>query len=174
MVVAIIASPIIALLFTEWWNRRGTRLLSYFSHVSAFAGTAPAGGTSLNVNTHSVVVFNRGRRAATNVRFQHTNLPSFSIWPRNTIHHVHGTDIVLPRLLPNEWVEVSYLYFPPMTFQQVNAGIRSDEVFARPIPMILQRHYPRWFAVAVRIVELVGLSAVTYGLYRLGERAVRF
>ena len=56
-------------------------------------------------------------------------LPDFTIWPEIQ-HHVEdlpgsGREIVIPTLVPGEQITVSYLYFAPVTFDQINAGIRS-------------------------------------------------
>src|SRR5438093_1102925 len=89
LVVATIAAPVIALFVGAWLNQRfesRPALLSYFSHVGAFTHT-PAQGQSIGIHTHSVVLRNAGRRAATNVRIRHNTLPEFNIWP-NLAHVV--------------------------------------------------------------------------------------
>jgi hypothetical protein len=50
-------------------------------------------------------------------------------------------DIVIPKLISGEQVTISYLYFPPMTFDQVNDGIKCDQGFA---PVLPRRIYPFW------------------------------
>jgi hypothetical protein len=68
-------------------------------------------------------------------------------------------------LVPGEEITVSYLYFPPVTVAQVNAGIRSNEGFARQIPVLLQRVYPMWFnrmGVALMLIGLVSLVYIAF------------
>jgi hypothetical protein len=169
--VATIAAPIITLFLGAWVNRRFEDrpvLISYFSHVSAFQHT-PQGGQPIHVNTHSVVLRNTGRRSATNIRLHHIVLPDFNIWP-TVVHHVdtlpNGTkDIVIPTLVPGEEVTISYLYFAPLTVGQVNAGIKFDQGFARPIAVLLQRQYPRWVNVIASALMIVGLVAIIYAAY---------
>jgi hypothetical protein len=172
MVVATFASPMIALFVGVWVNRRFENrplLQAYFGHVSAFTHTAS--GQSFTIHTHTVVLRNSGRRAATNVRLHHTVLPDFNIWP-TIVHHVENltdssADIVIPTLVPSEVITISYLYFPPVTVAQVNAGIKSDQGFAQAVPVLLQRQYPRWFNVTVALLMLIGLVTLLYFLYHI-------
>jgi hypothetical protein len=80
-------------------------------------------------------------------------------------------DILIPSIVPGETLTVSYLYFPPVIWNQVNAGIKFDGGFAQQIPVLLQRQYPRWFTTTLGVLVLVGLVALAYvGL--LGVRAL--
>lgn len=171
-VVANIAGPIIALFVGVWVNRRfesRPALISYFGHVSSFRHTPP-GGKPLVIHTHSVVLRNAGRRAATNVRLSHVVLPDFNIWPAVAYHPedlpAGGRDIVIPTLVPGEQIMISYLYFPPLTVGQVNAGIKCDQGFAHAIPVLLQRQYPRWFNATASVLILLGLVSGIYLLYQ--------
>ena len=170
---ATIAAPIIALFVGVWVNRRFENrpaLISYFGHVAAFVHH-PEAGQPVNVNTHAVVLRNAGRRAATNVRLHHHVLPDFNIWPQ--ISHTVETlsdgskDIVIPSLVPNEEITISYLYFAPITVSQVNAGVKCDQGFAKEIRVLLQRQFPRWFNFIAATLMLVGLVCIVYLLYRL-------
>ena len=77
-----------------------------------------------------------------------------------------GRDIVIPTLVPGEQITISYLYFPPVTVAQVNAGIKCDQGFAQAIPVLLQRQYPRWFNAVVSVLLLLGLISGFYLLYQ--------
>jgi hypothetical protein len=177
--VATIAAPIITLFLGVWVNRRFENrpvLISYFSHVSAFQHTPP-GGQLIHVNTHSVVLRNAGRQSAINVRLHHIVLPDFNIWPA-VVHHVDtlpngARDIVIPTLVPGEQITVSYLYFPPVTVGQVNAGIKCDQGFARQIAVLLQRQYPRWVNFIASVLMIAGLVAIIYALYIGVSTAIR-
>lgn len=170
--VATIAGPIIALFVGVWVNRRFESrpvLISYFGHVAAFVHK-PGSGQPIHVFTHSVVLRNAGRRSATNVRLHHAVLPDFNVWPP-LVYRVEelpdgSKDIVIPNLVPGEEITVSYLYFPPVTVAQVNAGIKCDQGFAHAIPVLLQRQYPRWLNLTATLLMLVGLISVVYLLYR--------
>jgi len=166
--VATIAAPIITLFVGVWVNRRfesRPHLISYFGHVSAFQ-TTPPNADPIFVNTHSVVLRNAGRRRATNVRLRHIVLPDFNVWPAVQYHvdELPGgfREIVIPIVVPGEEITISYLYFAPLTFAQVNAGIKSDEGFAQQIPVLLQRQYGKLFKATVAALMLIGLVSLAY------------
>ncbi len=173
MAVATIAAPILALFVGVWVNRRFESrpvLISYYGHVAAFLHRPPS-GQPINVNTHTVVLRNAGRRSATNVRLHHFALPDFNIWPQ-VQHYVEtlpdgSRDIVIPTVVPGEEITISYLYFPPLTFAQVNAGIKCDQGFAQAIPVLLQRQYPRWLSLTDAGLKCAGLVSVVYVIYRI-------
>lgn len=149
---------------TRWFEKRPS-LTSYFSHVSAFQHRLPDGNKA-QIFTHSVVVRNAGKRTATSVRLRHATLPSFQVFP-SIEYKVNdlpdgAKEIAIPRMVPNEQITISYLYFPPLTYAGVNAGIQSDEGFAKAIPVLLQRQYPRWFNALAGMLLLVGFATVLY------------
>src|SRR6266446_2859538 len=130
--------PILTLFLGAWvqrWFEKRPVLTSYFGHVSAFKWTDNT-GKKHDIFTHSVVVKNNGKRSANNVRIRHQNLPDFTVSPAEDYTVVKlpegGSDIIIPVLVPNEEVTISYLYFPPLTWNMVNREIRSDEGFAKP------------------------------------------
>ena len=150
-------------------------MLSHWGHVSSFNHRGED-GHNIIVNTHSVVIRNAGRRAATNVRLSHIHLPSFKIWPpvQHKLEDVpnSGPDIVIPIVLPNQHLTISYLYFPPITYAQINDGVKCDEGFATQIPVLLQRQYPGWFNYTAGTLMIVGMSVLVYGLFELGTLIV--
>ena len=171
---ATVAAPILALFVGVWVNRRFESrpvLLFHWGHVSSF-NYQKGDGTTGVVNTHSVIIRNAGRRVATNVRLSHVHLPDFNMWPRvqYRLERVpnSGDDIVIPAVIPNEQVSISYLYFPPLTYANVNAGVKCDEGFATPIPVLLQRQYPSWFNYSAAALVIAGMSVLIYGLFQLG------
>lgn len=173
-VFATVAAPILTLFVGIWVNRRTESrpiLLTHWGHVSSFNHHGE-NGVNITVNTHAVVIRNAGRRAATNVRLSHTILPSYKIWPpvQHELKEVpnSGHDIVIHSIVPNEQLTISYLYFPPITYAEVNAGVKCDEGFATQIPVLLQRQYPRWFNYAAGTLMIFGVSALVYGLFELG------
>ena len=171
MVAAPILTLFVGVLINRWFESRPV-LLTYWGHVSSFTYQQGNGNTGV-VNTHSVVIRNVGRQAATNVRLSHTILPDFNIWPPIKYHLEEvpnsGQDIVIPTVVPKEELTISYLYFPPTTFANVTAGVRCDEGFATGIPVLLQRQYPSWVNLIVRVLIIVGILALAYGLFELGS-----
>ena len=172
-IVISIAVPIITLFLGVWANRKfenKPNLISYFGHVSSFKYTLD-NGQLIDVFTHSVVLRNAGRRSATNVRITHNELPDFNIWPKIAYSTENlpegGKDILIPTLVPGEQITISYLYFPPTTVEQINAGIKSDQGFAKAIPVLLQRQYSMWFNISVALLMLAGTIAVLYVIFYL-------
>ena len=176
-VISTLAAPIIALFVGIWANRRFENrpvLISYFGHVSSFRH-APPNAQPVHVNTHAVILRNVGRRSATNVRLHHIVLPDFNIWPA-VVHHTEtlpdgSRDIVIPSLVPNELITISYLYFAPVTVAQVNAGVKCDQGFAHEISVLLQRQYPWWFNFLAAAFMISGVVAWVYFAY-LGVRVL--
>jgi hypothetical protein len=145
-------------------------LVSYYGHVSAF--TATVNGQPFVLHTHEVVVRNTGRKAATNVRFHHAFLPDqFNVFP-SVPYSVQtlpdGTkDIVFPTVVPKQQLTVAYLYYPPMTVANVNAGIMSDDGFARPVAMDLSQKPRNWIIVICLLLIVIGGATVLYELWKL-------
>lgn len=170
-VVATIAAPVVALVagvFINRWFESRPKLISYFGHVSTHQMNPP-NAQGFRVFTHEVVIRNVGRVPATNVRVQHATLPDFHVFPP-VQHHVDrtpggSTDIVIPSIVRNEQVVISYLYFPPLTAAQVNTGIKSDQGFATQIPVLLQRVFPMWFQRIVICLLVLGVVTTAYLSY---------
>jgi len=166
--VAQVGVPVGTLFLGAWVNRwfeNRPTLTSYYGHVSAFQHTLPD-STRAAIYTHTVVLRNTGRKSATNVRLRHAVLPSFQIFPSVNYSVVDLPDgakeVLIPTLVPQEQLTISYLYFPPLTYEGVNAGIRSDDGLARQIPVLLQRQYPRWLNALVGLFLLIGLLTAAY------------
>jgi hypothetical protein len=172
-----IGVPVASLFLGAWvqrWFEKRPQLISYYGHVAAFKFTGTNGQRS-DVFTHSVVVKNAGKKSATNVRIRHTTLPNFQIFPV-TAYSVNdlpdGKEILLPSMAPGEEVTLSYLYFPPLTYDQIHAGIKSDEALAKQVPVLIQRQFPRWFLWIVTILFYVGAITVLYLLVHFLRRLV--
>ena len=56
---------------------------------------------------------------------------------------------------------ISYLYFGPTTVSDINAGVKCDQGIATPIPMLLQRQYPKWWNLLVGAI-LVQPTLILY------------
>ncbi len=178
-VVATIAAPIIALFVGVILSRAiedRTRLVTYLGHVSAFSLRDSQGnfmrdaqGNVMQVYTHAVIVRNTGRKPATNVRLGHNILPNFQMYPlvRYEVSDLPdgGKEIVIPTLVPKEQISISYLYNPPTTWNQVNTHIKSDEGFAKVIPVLLAQQFPKWSIRVIYSLLLIGSVALIYMLY---------
>ena len=168
-----VATPELTLFLGIWVNRRfenRPKLLAHFGDISAF-NMPNQNGDPYAVHTHSVVIRNAGRGTATNVRLSHSHLPDFNVWPRVPYECENvpnsGSDIVIPTVVPDQSLQISYLSCPPLTVADINTGVRSDEGFATQIPVLLQRQYPRWVNFTAAALMMVGVCTLVYGLFEV-------
>ena len=170
MLVATIFGPILAIAFGAWLTHiveGRSRLLSYFVHSSAIVTNRQPGGVApMTIHTHSIVVKNSSRKPANNVRLGHKVLPDFTIHP--PIHYdvvalKDGSyEIVIPKMIRSEQLTISYLYFPPVIWDQINTYTKSDEGFAKIIPVQLMMLPPKSLLIASTALTLIGASTVLY------------
>jgi hypothetical protein len=121
----------------------------------------------LVVHTHAVVVRNVGRLPARNVRLGHNVLPpNFTIYPPrlSRIERLPGdrNEIVFDTLVPGEQLTISYLYQPPLTWNQINTDVRSDEGLAQVINVLPARQYPKWLIRVLTFLLIIGAVASLY------------
>ena len=145
------------------------KLISHLGYIASHK-LAPAeeGKEPTVVNTHSVIIKNTGRKAAKNVRLGHNYLPNVNVYP-DIAYSIGdlpggGKEIVFPTLVPKKEVTISYLYFPPSTWAEINTHIESDEGPAKVVNVLLQQQ-PK--PIALKIVWFLifmGLVATVYGL----------
>ncbi|EPW3767503.1 hypothetical protein ACWI58_002908 [Vibrio fluvialis] len=180
-IAAQIAAPIIAIfvgaLLNRFLNER-PRLIAYYGHVAShsFNNTEVEGQRVTHINTHAVVIRNTGNKTATNVRISHNVLPDFKIYP-DTDFQVNnlpsgGKEIVIPRISPKREYTISYLYFPPVTYNQISSFIESDTGVAKIVNVRLQQIFPRWFNFLVGSSMLLGLIAFLYIIYEVIQYAI--
>ena len=176
--VATIASPLVALVVGSFLTRalNCPMVTTYLGHVSAHRVDPVPEGRPYDVFTHSVVIQNNGWRSASNVRLAHGELPSFSVFPDVEYRVLDlpggGREILFPSLVPGEQVTVSYLYFPPVTWDQVNRLVKSDEGLAKVIRVIPMRQYPHWFNKLIAVLLFAGAIGVLYVLVVLVKQLV--
>jgi hypothetical protein len=176
-VIAKIAGPTLSLVIgavLKKYTEARSRVVSFLGHVSAFTLQDEEHTV---VHTHSVVVRNAGRRAARNVRLTHGVLPpNVTIYPpvqHSIERNSDGSgEIVLPVLVPKEQVTVSYLYFPPLLWNQINNNTKSDEGFAKIINVMPVPRPSKGVIVAVWLLAFIGASFVLYWLVRLAIYAL--
>lgn len=133
---------------------------------------APIGPPPITaVNTHAVVVRNVGKKTANNVRIDHAVFPlSFGVHPpiRHTVtRQGDGAEVLFPVLVPGEQVTISYLYFPPLTWDRINGWVKCDEGMARAINVIPSTPPPRGVRWVLNAFTFVGASALLYWIFKL-------
>jgi hypothetical protein len=155
---------------------RRPRVVVFYGHIGEFHLPPTQGNPALRVHTHTVVIRNNGRLAAHNVRVPH-NLPltpplNFSVAPQTAFTRAPlaggGEEITFSVLVPGEQITISYLYFAPLTFNQINLPIRSDEGLARAVNVLPARQFPRWLVMFMWGLAFVGSITVIYLLVELG------
>ena len=115
-IIAKVAGPVLSLIvgaLIKHYAEARSKVVSFIGHASAFV---VQGEYPTSVHTHSIVVRNAGRKAATNVRLAHAVLPpNITVYPPINYlieRNPEGAgEIVFPILVPKEQVTVSYLYF---------------------------------------------------------------
>ena len=95
--------------------------------------------------THSIIISNTGSKPIKNVRLGHNILPeNIDIYPSINYKIVEMNDkskeIIFLKLVRREIVTISYLYFPPLTFKNINTYIKSDSGYAKEIDTILSKN----------------------------------
>jgi hypothetical protein len=153
MLVATVGTPIVALFVGAALDRaleRKPKLVAYFAHASVFnIRTDPE--SAQPIHTHSIVIRNVGRRPATSIRVgHHFPPPNFHVYP-DCSFEIHplprcGSDLLFPTLVPGDQVTISYLYFPPLLYNQIHWGIRHSEGFARELTVLPTPQLPPWRA----------------------------
>lgn len=166
-VIAKLLSPLLAALLgaiAKRYFEAKPKLISYLVHTSAI----PLNDDNKTlVHTHCIVVRNAGKKTAHNVRIGHNILPKgFQIYP--PLNHIvqEGTngsaEILIPTLVPNEQVSISYLYFPPLMWNQVNSYTKSDEGLANIINAIPTPQPPKLVVLTIWILMFLGASTLIY------------
>ena len=149
--------------FLDRWLAKRPKLISYLGHVSSFTINDEK---RTQVFTHAIVVRNAGRRSAKNVRIGHHVLPNYQLYPSvpHSIENVAtgGSEIVIPIMVPGEQITISYLYFPPLTWDRINEYAKSDEGFAKILNVIPTPRPPKWVTRVLWCLVFVGIVAMVY------------
>jgi hypothetical protein len=173
LVVATIAGPLVALFAGAALQRvleQRADVITWLGHAAAVNARTPQ-GQAFPVHTHAVVVRNAGKLPATNVRLGHQQLPAFSVFP-DVPYNVQtlpggGSEIVFPRLVGNEQVTITYLYYPPLLWNQINTYTKSDQGWARTLTVLPTPQQPAWIVRIAWTILFVGTVATLYLLYLL-------
>lgn len=137
------------------------RVVAFLGHVSGIRLQREGG--PLAVGSHSVVIRNAGRKPASNIRIGHNNLPDFQVFPDieyNVETLPNGSrQIRIPQLIPKKQVTITYLYFPPLTWEQVNTHLETDDGPIKVLNVLptVQPSRP----VSTMLWALIGIGAVT-------------
>ncbi len=175
-IVTQIAAPVIGVFAGAATNKffmEKERLIAFYGHVASHAFNSVVEGKEVtHINTHAVVIRNTGNKTATNVRISHNILPDIKIYP-DTDYQINdlpsgGRELVIPRITPKKEFAISYLYFPPVTYDQIRSNVESDTGPAKIVNVRLQQIFPRWVNFLVGSSMLLGLIAFIYITIELG------
>jgi hypothetical protein len=147
------------------------RVLAFYGHTSSFTLNVEERDEPLQINTHSVVIRNVGKRTAHNVRLGHTYFPDYSIYPviPYEVNRLHNgqMEIVFPRLVSGRIITITYAYPAQWTFDYINTYVESEEGGAQIVPVELTRTYPRWIMRIITTFTLLGVGFSLFHLIRL-------
>ena len=155
--------------YLDRWFSKQPRLISYLGHASAFnvQSTPPC-----IVHTHSIVVRNAGREAAHNVRIGHNILPdNYQLHPA-VPHTLEGAsngirEIVITRLVPDEQITISYLYGPPLLWNQIHSYTKSDEGYAKILNVLPTPQLSMWWIRIIWTLLFIGSVSTIYFIIEL-------
>lgn len=175
-IIAKIVSPLLSLVLgavIKHYSEAKSKVVSFIGHVSAFT---LQGTERTVVHTHSVVVRNAGRKAAHNVRLVHGVLPiNITIYPP-VQHSIQRNpddsgEIIIPVLVPQEQVTISYLYFPPLLWNQINLNTKSDDGFAKIVNVMPIPQPSKGVLATVWLLMFLGASLLFYWAAHLAINA---
>ena len=143
------------------------KLISYIGYISSHK-LDPIGESKIPIiiHAHSVIIRNNGKKAAKNVRLGHNFLPSINVHP-DTEYSIKdlpggGKEIFFPTLIPKKEVTISYIYFPPVTWNNINTHIESDEGPAKNVTGLLQTQPKPIVLKAFWVLVIIGIVATLY------------
>lgn len=122
----------------------------------------PEHGQPVPVRSHSLVIGNIGKAPANNVRVMHGILPhTYTIYPPIN-HHRDNNEITIASLAPGEFVSITYLYFPPLLWSQIDLLVKCDECLSVPANMQHVYILPGWLKAVLYFFLFVGAVTTVY------------
>lgn len=155
---------------------RRSKLIAYYGHVSAHRiQPVPPNTEVFFVNTHSIVLRNAGRLLTKNIRVHHrirpVNIDVVPAVPHTFETMADGsTDLCIPTLPPGSEITISYLYYDPLTWDQINGFIVSDDGQAKVVKTVHATLWPKWVTLSLAILVLIGTITLLYAAVLMGQR----
>ena len=158
------ASPAVTLAVAifGWWRQPRSKLVVFYGHISTFT---VASQPPMVVYAHNIVIQNRGRKTAQNVKVLHQATTSnFRVDPPLAYtmenHPQGGFQLMFDTLTPKSQVVISYLYFPPLTAGQIGGSVMSDEEVAQVVNPFIQPTSIQ--KLIVFVLMFVGAAVILY------------
>jgi hypothetical protein len=166
-----VAGPIVGAILGAWfknWFEGRPKLVVFYGHRSLFdVNNQGNPQDSYTVHTHAIVIHNNGKRTAKNVRIGHATLPpNYKVFPEIQSQIVDlpngGKEILIPNFVAGKQITISYLYFPPMLWSEINTYVESDEGSAKVIEVLPTPQLPKWQQKALWVLIVIGGITVLY------------
>jgi len=166
-----LAAPALAALLgglLKYYLEGRSKLTVYLGHASTHPLPNDQGNNlPMTVHTHSIVVRNTGKKSANNVRIGHAVFPeSYQIFPAisHSISDGQGQskEIIIPIMVPNEQITISYLYHSGIFWNQISSYVKSDEGMAKEISLTPSVPLSKFVAAILWLFVFVGLSTILY------------
>jgi len=171
--IAIIGAAVVSLLGT--WLLRSyyegrVRLVGYLLHSATVTVARTSDREGVKLNIHTIVIRNRGRKTANNIRIGHSvprsRIEDVFVWPPVS-YWIEDTgdetfELILSTLVPNEQSQVTYVYFPPLTVDQIHAHLKSDEALGQTIDVQVNPVLKPATYYTIWIFLLLGIGLALY------------
>lgn len=148
------------------------KVVSYLSNVSEFVVQSTPPAPNIPIHTHSITIQNIGNSTAHKIIVGHLiNIQNFRVFP-----NIPFTNEVTPQgawvlrfesLAPRQFITISYLYFPPVTFHSINQFVRFDEGEAKIIQVAPFQVRPKVWIWTYNFLAFVGLLTFIFGAYKV-------
>lgn len=143
--------------------------------AAAAAAPAPGGNPAVvpppAINTHSIVLRNVGKLTAFNVRIGHQPQAILGYQLSPSMAHTvlsiptGGWEIVIPTLVPNEVVQVAYVYAPMVTWQMIHSHFKSNDGAAETINVVPAQIPSNAYRAFRALFVYTGIFSLTYVLF---------
>jgi hypothetical protein len=145
------------------------RVVAFLGHVSGISLKRDDG--YISVGTHSVVLRNAGNKTAKNVRIGHNVLPDFQVSPdvQYSIESLPGgqKEIKFDQLIPKKQLTITYLYFPPLTWEQINTHLETEDGPIKVLRVLPTIQLSKPVISTLWILMGIGLVTILYLMFSL-------
>jgi uncharacterized repeat protein (TIGR01451 family) len=155
---------------------RRPRVVVFVGNVGFFHLHPSPPGPGGDVHTHTVVIRNAGKLPAHNVRVPHklslaTSNINVSVLPQTNYSVLPlptgGDEILFPTLVPGQMVTISYLYYPPIVWNQIHEAVHSDEGMARELNVLPTPQLRPWQLRGLWALVIIGAMTSIYLIIEL-------
>ena len=146
---------------------RRAKLITFFN-PAAFHSIPTQGNEFTIVQAHSIVIKNVGRKTATNINVRHIGLrpASYNIWPdkKHKFAEIESGrfDIAIDRLVPQEQITISYLFFVQVPIDKYHDRIVHDDGVATRVPVLPTPQITKKAQKVLFALLLIGLGSISW------------